>query len=411
MATFLVCAIRHRAGWVLRWVMAPGAIALGLGLGGAIAPALAHQPGGYAPRVSSGVPKPPLSPLPLPLFADASGHESALLLAQARVSQPPFEFERYRLGPGDSVFVNVLRFPDLTFQGTLDVEGNLLVPLVGALSLEGLTLAQARARLRTELNRYVVDPQVDVILVAQRPVRVTVLGEVARPGLYALESADLSVALVSAGGTTSQADLRAVRLRRLAPNGISIERTVDLFTPLKTATALPTLRLEDGDTIVVPVLTADARDDYDASLVSRSTLAQPQITVRVLDYSNSRGGGNRNDRALTNVALPNGSTFLDAIANASPNLDTADLSDIALIRFDPDRGEAITQEYNARRALRGDGSQNPPLQHNDVIVIGRNLIGRITYALSTFTQPFRDTLGFLLFFDALTNSADNLFSP
>ena len=51
------------------------------------------------------------------------------------------------------------------------------------------------------------------------------------------------------------------------------------------------------------------------------------------------------------------------------------------------------------------------LQDSDVIVIGRNLIGRITYALNTFTQPFRDVLGFTLFFRELGNSATNLFGP
>jgi polysaccharide export outer membrane protein len=59
----------------------------------------------------------------------------------------------------------------------------------------------------------------------------------------------------------------------------------------------------------------------------------------------------------------------------------------------------------------GDISQNVPLQNNDVIVVGRNLIARLTYALSTFTQPFRDVLGFVLFFDSLRDSANNLFRP
>jgi polysaccharide biosynthesis/export protein len=46
-----------------------------------------------------------------------------------------------------------------------------------------------------------------------------------------------------------------------------------------------------------------------------------------------------------------------------------------------------------------------------VIVIGRNLVGKITYALNVFTQPFRDVLGFLLFFKQLGSSATNLFAP
>jgi polysaccharide export outer membrane protein len=286
----------------------------------------------------------------------------------------------------------------------------LLVPLVGALRLEGLTLEQAQGRLRQELDQFVVEPQVDLILIAQRPVRVTVLGQVVRPGLYPLESPQLASALASSGGTTSQANLRNVRIRRVAPNGVAAERPVDLYTPLRNGTAVPNIRLEDGDTVIVSALTAAERATYDTTLVARSTLSQPQINVRVLNYSNSLGGS-RSSRAIANVVLPNGSDFVDALAAISPNPDTANFRDIALIRYDPDQGRAVTQEFNGRRALRGDATENPILQNNDVIIVGRNFISRITYTLNTVTQPFRDVLGFLLFFETINDSADNLFNP
>lgn len=315
------------------------------------------------------------------------------------------EFNVYRLGPGDSIFVNVLRFADLSFQGTLDLEGNLIVPLAGALPLEGLTIEQAREQIRIALDRYVIDPQVDVILLAQRPVQVTILGEVVRPGLYPLQSPELSTALISAGGTTGLADLRTVRIRRSLPTGEFVEQDVDLFTPLQEAVSIPDLQLTDGDIVVVPTLTADDRDEYDRALVARSTLAQPQINVRVLNYAAGQGG------VIGNLALPNGSSFVDALSVISPNVDTADIGDIALIRFDVEQGQAIKQELDGKDALMGDTSQNPMLENNDVIVIGRNLIARISYALNTFTQPFRDILGFLLFFDSLADSAESLFAP
>jgi polysaccharide export outer membrane protein len=46
-----------------------------------------------------------------------------------------------------------------------------------------------------------------------------------------------------------------------------------------------------------------------------------------------------------------------------------------------------------------------------VVVVNRNLIARITYALNTVTQPFRDVLGFLLFFQQLDEAATSLFGP
>ncbi|MBI4784705.1 MAG: polysaccharide export protein [Oscillatoriophycideae cyanobacterium NC_groundwater_1537_Pr4_S-0.65um_50_18] len=313
-------------------------------------------------------------------------------------------FLGYQLSGGDTIYVNVLRFPDLSFQGTIDLEGNLLVPLVGVLHLKGLTTAQARSQIQIALDRYVVNPQVDVILIAQRPVQVTILGEVVKPGLYPLPAPQLSVALLAAGGSTGLADLRVVKIRRTLADGSIAEREVDLFTPLRDAQSVPDLRLDDGDTIIIPTLTAES-EGYDRNLIARSNLAQAQISIRVLNYATGRGG------SLGTLQLVNGSSFVDALTAISPDLSSADIRHIALVRFDLQQGKAVTQKLDGKDAMLGDTSQNPMLEQNDVIVIGRNFVARITYALNTFTQPFRDILGFLLFFDSLSNSAQNLFQP
>lgn len=388
----------------------------------AAAPTPRPSPTPQPPPRSTPAPTPTPTPAPTPTPTPAptpTPRRTPAPLPPPRLPPPPTsrpippalgsDFDRYVLGAGDTVFVNVQRFNDLSFQGTIDVEGNLLVPLVGALRVQGLTLPQARQRIRIELNRFVVDPQVDITLVSQRPVRVTVLGDVFRPGYYGLEAPLLITALVASGGATQTADLRLVRIRRTLPNGTTAERRVDLYTPLIQGTALPNVRLVDGDAVVVSSLPAGAIAAYDRDRVARSTLAQPLINIRVLNYAGTRPTGGR--QGITNLALPNGSTFLDALTAVSPNPDSADLSDIALIRYDLETGQAMKRDYNGRRALRGDLSQNPSLQHNDVIVIGRNFVSRVTYALSTFTQPFRDILGFLLFFDGLVESADNVFRP
>jgi polysaccharide export outer membrane protein len=276
--------------------------------------------------------------------------------------------------------------------------------------LQGLTIQEAESLVQAELNRYVIDPEVEAILTAQRPVQVTVAGEVVTPGLYALPSPQLAVAIASAGGTTRLADLRSVRIRRYLDNGSVVERNVDIYTQLRETNSIPEVRLENGDTVIITSLDGLDVEGYDRTLIARTTLAQQQITIRVLDYS-AGTGGTRGGSTLRNITLPNGSRFLDALTTIAPNLDRADMGDIALIRFDPIQGKAVAQEINGRHALRGDMAENPPVEHNDVIVVGRNLIARVTYALNTFTQPFRDILGFILFFDSLADSADNLFRP
>jgi polysaccharide export outer membrane protein len=324
------------------------------------------------------------------------------------LSEDPSQFDDYRLGPGDSIFVGVQRFPDLSFEATLDIQGHVVMPLAGALSLTGLTLDEARDTVFAIYDRYVVNPEVAVTLTAQRPVQVTVVGEVPRPGLYPLQAPQLSVALLTAGGSTSLADLRIIQVERALANQDVLTRTVDLFTPLQQGAPLPQVRLQDGDVITVPRLAPGAIEGYDRDLVATSTLAKAEITVRVM---NRASGGRGTEARFGAINLRNGSRFLDALAAAGVNPDLAAYDRIAVLRFNADTGTADTIMVNARAAVGGDATQNISLQENDVIVVDRNLTAQITYTLNTFTQPFRDVLGFLLFFDSLTNAADSLFGP
>ncbi|BAU14769.1 polysaccharide export protein [Leptolyngbya sp. NIES-3755] len=317
-------------------------------------------------------------------------------------SVPPVNsFGLYRLGAGDSISVQVQRFTDLNFQATIDQEGNITAPLLGKVPLQGLTIAQAQDRIRQGVNRFVIDPVVFVALTSQRPVLVTVTGEIAKPGLYTLSLPRTSAALLLAGGATGQADLRSIIVKRPLSDGSMLEEKLDLVTPLQEGTPLPDLKLQDGDVVVIPKL-SEQDQNYDRTLMARSTLVKPQINVRLLTYATN---------GLGTLSLPNGSTFLDALTAARPGPDTANLRRVALIRFDPIQKKAVTRDIDARSILSGNMAQNIQLEDNDVIVIGRNLVGRITYALNTFTQPFRDVLGFLLFFRELRNGADSLFGP
>jgi polysaccharide export outer membrane protein len=364
------------------------------------------------------------------------------------VQSPP---GRYRLGPGDLISVAVQRFSDLSFQAQINPEGNIAVPLLGTVSLKGLTLQQAETKIRSGLNRFVIDPIVALSLSRQRPdlsfqaqinpegnivvpqlgtvsvqglsleeaqekirlglsrilvdpvvavglagarpVQVTISGEVPRPGIYPIASPTprIADALLVAGGSTLNADLRQVQVRRKLIDGSIISQTIDLYATLQNASSLPNLRLQDGDAIIVPRREIGADDGYDRNLVARSTLAQPQIRIRILNYA---AGG------IGTQTLPNGSSFIDAIGGINP--DTANLREIALVRFDPERGKAVTQRLDAKKALSGDASQNVPLQDNDVIVVGRNLIGKITNVLTTITRPFFNVESFIRFFDTFS---------
>lgn len=318
---------------------------------------------------------------------------------------PSNEFNRYRIGIGDVFAVTVTGFPEFNTQVEVNLEGQVLIPILGVISLRGLTIEEAQALLSYELgNRYLRQPpEVILALNFPRPALVTVTGEVVEPGFYELSPGSNPFdALFRAGGSTTQADLRSVIVRRTLIDGTVIEQTMDLLTPLQGGQPLPNMFLLDGDAIVVARLDVGAEQTYDRRLAARSNLAQAAITVRVLNHAG---------QGLGSLQLPNGSTFLDALTQISPNATDANLSAIALIRFDPEQGRPVSQMLNGRQALMGDLAQDVPLQDDDVIVIGRSLIAKVSNALNIFTRPFRDILGFLLFFREIGDSADSIFSP
>lgn len=358
------------------------------------------------PTFSPEQPQPPTEIQPPPPTFDPQQPQPP-----AGYNPPPYrdsphnEFNRYRLGIDDVITINVMGFPEFNTQAILDLEGQVLMPILGLVRLRGMTLPEAEAVISYELgNRYLFNPpDVIVNLSGPRTALVTVTGEVVEPGFYELPPGSSPFdALFRAGGSTQQADLRSVLVRRTLLDGTVIEQTLDLLTPLQGGQPLPPMFLLEGDAVILSRLAVGEDQNYDRRLASRSNLAQARITVRVLNHPG---------QGLGALELANGSTFLDALTQISPNASDANLSAVALMRFDPEQGRPVTQMLNVRQALMGDLSQDVPLEDEDVIVIGRSLIARISYALNLFTRPFRDILGFLLFFREIGNSADTLFSP
>ncbi|GAB4356460.1 MAG: hypothetical protein Fur0042_25750 [Cyanophyceae cyanobacterium] len=314
----------------------------------------------------------------------------------------PDTWRIYRLAPLDQITVQVPGYAELSFSARIDPDGRILVPLVGFMNVEGLTLRELQDYLQRAFNRFVVDPEPIVVLQNQVNPDVVVTGEVVKPGFYRVGPYETAIAaLLSAGGATDQADLRAIKLRRPLPDGSTLEQTINLLSLLVEGRPEPRIFLQDGDVLEVPRLEPGHELEYDAALAARSNLARATIQVRLLSYA-GRGG-------MRVLSLPSGSTFVDVMSNAP--IDEVRLRRIALIRFDPQVGRPVTRILDGRAAFMGDPSQNPLLRHNDVVVLNRDLIARISYSLNRFTQPFRDILGFLLFFRQIDSAAESLFGP
>lgn len=116
------------------------------------------------------------------------------------------EFGGYRLAPGDRVRITVYQNPDLTVETRLNDAGTLSYPLVGVVPLGGLDVGAAERRVADalRLGQFVRQPQVSITLLEARGHQASVLGQVNRPGRYAIEVASLRLSelLALAGGTS-----------------------------------------------------------------------------------------------------------------------------------------------------------------------------------------------------------------
>lgn len=340
----------------------------------------------------------------VPTLIPAGTFEEKTWIPPEGYAPPPLEdnpdhpLNVYRLDIGDGISVNVLRFPEFSFASAIDPEGKVLTPILGKISLVGLTLEEVEAKISDELgSRYLQEnPEVLAALIAPRPLQLTILGEVIRPGFYVFGAGTpLNNILIGTGGITQKADLRSIIVRRSLKDGTVIEREVDLFTPLQTGKEQPNIRLQGGDTIIVSQLQVGDDRDYDRAFVARTTLSQAAIRVRIFSEV---------AESFSAIDVPSGSTMLDVVGGLG-NPALANLREIGLIRFDAETGGTITQVIDGKRLINGDIAQDAVLQNEDVIVVGGTLLGKVSKALSDVTRPFQSVFSFLAFF----NSLDNLF--
>ena len=131
--------------------------------------------------------------------------------APAAVSpSSPAVNQDYRLGPGDSIGVQVYQSPDLSVDARVSESGVISYPLIGTVQLGGLTISEAEKKIADALRTggFVKVPQVNIALRQVRGNQVAVLGQVSRPGRFPLETFNTRVSdmLAAAGGATALGD-------------------------------------------------------------------------------------------------------------------------------------------------------------------------------------------------------------
>lgn len=166
-------------------------------------------------------------------------------LARAEESEP------YRVGPDDVLRINVFFEPELSVDNIkVDRAGQIALPALGAMSVEGLTTTELAARIEDALRGGLLrKPQVAVSIVSSAARKVIVSGEVKRSGVYDLRGdATLLEAVAMAGDESEIASLREVVVFRRV-NGERMAGRFDIAAIRSGAAEDP--RILGNDLIVV----------------------------------------------------------------------------------------------------------------------------------------------------------------
>jgi protein involved in polysaccharide export with SLBB domain len=159
----------------------------------------------------------------------------------------------YVVGPGDGLSINLWGGVSQRLYRTVDHEGRVSLPEVGPILVSGKSLAEVQENLQQILRTQFRDVSADVSLGRLRTIRIYDVGDVKNAGAYDVSSLSTPLnALFAAGGPTAGGSLRILKHYR----GDQLVQIVDVYDLLLRGVKTDILRLESGDTVLVPPIGA-----------------------------------------------------------------------------------------------------------------------------------------------------------
>jgi protein involved in polysaccharide export with SLBB domain len=277
------------------------------------------------------------------------------------VSPPPGGGQRVaaeqRLSVGDVLQVLMPGEDAFTAPLKIDRDGNLDLPEVGLVEVAGLSMAQARERVRTALSASFRDLGRFNLLLKERRLPLSVLGLVKQPGQIELPAgSNVQMAINAAGGLAPGAQLDKMQVRRATPNGTQV-----LGFDYKHY-------LDSGDTHILPSLRP-----LDEIFVPASPLignVQIDLDARSLQTTGDAGEGREGVRVFGEVMTPGsfaykpGMTTMDALLRAGGVTRYAGVENVRVISGNK------PELFNLKAFLdTGNPALNTPIQAGTTIYV------------------------------------------
>lgn len=316
----------------------------------------------------------------------------------------------YILGPGDNLYLSINEdTKELNGEFFINGEGFAVLPRLNRLYVQGLTIKELTFILNNEYSKFVLNPNVELILTSPRAVEFYIEGEVEETGRYLLPGSSiiqtdiayqynrsgnkliqkpnnigiyptLIDSIKKSGGISLNADLSNITITRInsLSNGSGrIKTKIDLMSVLNLKDSSQNIRILDGDTITIP--RAENKVINDINKAIKSNLNPKFIDVNI--SGRVRDPGIKTMRKLSSlndaVALSGGTKVIKG--------------PVKFIRFNND-GSVDKRKFNLNNSAKRGSYNNPYLSNGDVIFVGDGLFASTTEVLSEVTSPFQSIL-------------------
>ncbi len=157
----------------------------------------------------------------------------------------------YVLGPGDQIKIEYFGNDFASEEIFINRSGFIKLPLLGPINLAGITLQDAQELINKTVDNGLIGTEVLVTLGKLRSINVYLLGEAFKPGTYTVGSlSSLTNVLFASGGVSKLGSLRNIQLKRQG----KVIKTFDFYDLLLSGDTSVDIRLQDEDTIFVPLI-------------------------------------------------------------------------------------------------------------------------------------------------------------
>lgn len=160
----------------------------------------------------------------------------------------------YKIGPGDSVNINVWRNPEISASVPVRPDGKLTAPLIEDLPAMGKDPTTLARDIEKALSKYIRDPVVSVIVagfVGPYPEQIRVMGEATKPqALPYRQGMTLLDLMIAVGGLTDFADGNKASIMRTSEGGK--QYSVRLKDLVKRGDISANVDVKPGDILLIP---------------------------------------------------------------------------------------------------------------------------------------------------------------